>query len=254
MLILGIDTSARQGSVALLQSQGTLAGERPEGDLMTVEAALLGEGRSSELLMPAIDALLARHGVRPSAPKAGAPGTPEKQSLSLIAVACGPGSFTGLRVAVATAKGLSEAFAIPVVPVSVLEAVALVSSLTGRVVAAIDAQRGELFYGEYVIEPSQAGIGLGERVREGIAGFEEFIGVIQAGTPPRICTPDTSLAARLREAGVKVSEVRSPLAEDIARIAHRKYLAGERADVAALDANYLRRSDAEIVAARKPTA
>ena len=243
MLILGIDTSSGQGSIALLQSHGTQAGgSAADDDVKIVEAATLGEGRASELLVPAIDALLARHGI-------------QKHSLSLIAVASGPGSFTGLRVAVATAKGLGEAFAIPVVPVSVLEAVALVCGIQGRVVAAVDAQRGELFFGEYVVSPSA---GSAERLREGIAGLEEFVMAIKAGRPARICTPDAGLAARLCEAGAQqvldILEVRRPLAEDIARIAHRKFLAGVRADVAALDANYLRRSDAEIGAARKPPA
>ena len=236
MLILGIDTSGRQGSVVLLQSQETQGAESE--DVTTVELVTLGEGRASELLVPAIDAMLARHGV-------------EKRSLSLIAVASGPGSFTGLRVAVATAKGLAEALAIPAVPVSVLEAVALASSLQGTVIAALDAQRGELFFGEYYVEAGGAGA---RRLREGITGMADFLARLPS--PLQIVTPDPALAARIREASatsaLEVSEVRRPTAEDFARIAYRKFLAGERPDVAAFDANYLRRSDAEIVAARKP--
>ena len=236
MLILGIDTSGRQGSVALLRSQET-QGAGSE-DITTVELVTLGEGRASEVLVPAIDAMLARCGV-------------EKRSLSLIAVASGPGSFTGLRVAVATAKGLAEALAIPAVPISVLEAVALASSFQGTVIAALDAQRGELFFGEYYFEASGVGA---QRLREGIAGMDDFLARLPS--PLQIVTPDPALAARIRETSAKpaleVSEVRHPTAEDFARIAYRKFLAGERPDVAAFDANYLRRSDAEIVAARKP--
>jgi tRNA threonylcarbamoyl adenosine modification protein YeaZ len=110
VLILGIDTSVRQGSVALLRGleSGTAAAAKAEA----IELVSLAEGQASEVLVPAIDALLARHGVA-------------KNSLALVGVASGPGSFTGLRVALATAKGLAEAFGIPVNAVSVLEAVAL---------------------------------------------------------------------------------------------------------------------------------
>ncbi len=254
MLILGIDTSTRQGSIALLKSESTQPSQSAKSEeVTTIELAMLGEGRASELLVPAIDALLASHDVHPSTPTKGAPGTPGKRSLSLVAVASGPGSFTGLRVAVATAKGLAEASAIPIVAVSVLEAVALASGVQGRVMAAMDAQRGELFFGEYVVE---VGRGRAERLREGIAAVDHFASELASRL--QIVTPDPALAARLREASaapaLQVSEVRHPNAEDFGRIAYSKFLAGEHADVASLDANYLRRSDAEIVAARKPPA
>jgi tRNA threonylcarbamoyladenosine biosynthesis protein TsaB len=272
VLILGIDTSGRQGSVALLQVQGgaqegpapaagaasvaayppapaagaaSVAAYPPSAQLRTLELVPLSGGQYSEVLVPAIAALLVRHGL-------------EKSSLSLIAVASGPGSFTGLRVAIATAKGLAEAFAIPVVPVSVLEAIALTSGVEGRAVAAIDAQRGEVFFGEYIL--ASAAPEPARRMREDLAGFGGFASWLTApladalasAPPPRVFTPDEGLAARLREAGCDAALVARPSAEDIAHIAHRKFLAGVRADVATLDANYLRRSDAEIFSAPKP--
>jgi tRNA threonylcarbamoyladenosine biosynthesis protein TsaB len=231
MLILGIDTSGRQGSVALLQAPDEAdGGANHNVPLRTLELAPLSGGQCSELLVSVIADLLQRQGL-------------EKHSLSLIAVASGPGSFTGLRVAIATTKGLAEAFAIPVVPVSVLEAILLSSPAGGRSVAALDAQRGEVFFGE-VIAPD---------LREDIASFSGFTSALAAGTPPpTVFTPDEALAARLREAALEVALVVRPSAEDIARIAYRKFLAGVRADVATLDANYLRRSDAEIFSAPKP--
>ena len=251
MLILGIDTSGRQGSVALLGVQ-----DRPQGgQLLTLECAPLGGGQYSEVLVSAIAALLLRHGL-------------QKRSLALIAVASGPGSFTGLRVAIATAKGLAEALAIPVVPVSVLEAILLASGAQGRAVAAIDAQRGEVFFGEFSVlgESSPAAAGpapnIPENLREGIASFADFVSALaSASPPPKVFTPDEGLAGRLRDSAIRdsaihdsaieVALVTRPSAQDIARIAHRKFLAGVRADVATLDANYLRRSDAEIFSAPK---
>jgi tRNA threonylcarbamoyladenosine biosynthesis protein TsaB len=238
MLILGIDTSGRQGGVALLQAPDDAPDDAQGGPLHTVELAPLAGGQYSELLVPAIAALLERHGL-------------QKRALSLLAVASGPGSFTGLRVAIATVKGLAEAFAIPVVPVSVLEAILLASPAQGRAVAAIDAQRGEVFFAEHVTVNPAANL------REEIAGFTAFAAMLAAGSPPpTVLTPDEALAARLRESACgesafDVALVARPTAEDIARIAYRKFLDGVRADIATLDANYLRRSDAEIFSAPK---
>lgn len=244
MLILGIDTSGRQGSVALLQApdqaQGGANNAANNATLRTLELAPLAGGQYSELLVPAIAELLVRQGV-------------EKRSLSLLAVASGPGSFTGLRVAIATAKGLAEAFAIPVVPVSVLEAILLVSPAQDRAVAAIDAQRGEVFFAESIaMNERSAAANPAANLREDIASFASFTAALAAGTPPAtVFTPDEALASRLREAALEVALVTRPSAEDIARIAYRKFLDGFHADVAILDANYLRRSDAELFSAPK---
>lgn len=223
MLILGIDTSGRQGSVALLNAEGT--------EVRTLEVAALGGGQYSELLVHTVAELLARHGA-------------ERSSIGLIGVASGPGSFTGLRIAIATVKGLSEAYGTPVVDVSVLEAVVIASGAVGKVVAALDAQRTEVFFGEYAVEEGGA-----RMIREGIASFERVISMLGAGDARAgIFTPDETIAGRLREAGIEAEVLERPSAEAYARIAYGKYGAGIRADVATLDANYLRRSDAEIFA------
>lgn len=230
MLILGIDTSGRQGSVALLRAQGN--------ELVTLELALLSGGQYSERLVASIAELLVRHSV-------------ERNSIGLIAVASGPGSFTGLRIAIASVKGLAEAFDRPVVAVSVLEAVALASGGQGRVIAALDAQRSEVFFGEYDI--ASANLESARKDREALASFIDFTSLLAEGSSPsKVFTPDAGLAARLNEASFEAEILPRPSAEAYARIAHGKFLAGIRADIATLDANYLRRSDAEIFVAHKP--
>jgi tRNA threonylcarbamoyladenosine biosynthesis protein TsaB len=232
VLILGIDTSGRQGSVALLRAQG--------GKLLTLEIERLSGGQYSELLVPTIAGLQARHGL-------------ERSSIGLIAVASGPGSFTGLRVAIATVKGLSEAYATPVVAVSMLEAIALASGTEGEVVAAMDAQRAEVFFGEYIVE--SANPEASRMQREAMASFGDFTFMLAASDPrTKVFTPDDGLFVQLREAAFDAHLLARPSAEDFARIAHRKFLAGVRADVATLDANYLRHSDAEIFSAPKSSA
>lgn len=236
MLILGIDTSGRQGGVALLQAQGE--------ELAPLGLSTISGGQYSELLLSTIAGLLARHGL-------------QRSSIGLIGVASGPGSFTGLRISIATVKGLAEAFATPVVAVSVLEAIADASGAEGRVIAAIDAQRSEVFWGEYKLESAPASPKVALRsapsfVSEALASFADFTRLASVEAAPKVFTPDEALAARLRQVNVDVVVRASPSAEDFARIAYRKFLAGVRADVATLDANYLRRSDAELFSTPKP--
>lgn len=229
MLILGIDTSGRQGSVALVRAQGE--------ELLTLELAPISGGQYSERLVPVIAELLAHHGI-------------ERSGVGLIAVASGPGSFTGLRIAIATVKGLAEAFATPVVDVSVLEAIAIASVAEGKVVAALDAQRSEVFFGEYAVAPG--GTEPARKNREALAGFDDFTALLaRGGLAPKVFTPDEALAARLRAASIDAEILARPSAEAFARIAYGKFLAGIRTDVATLDANYLRRSDAEIFSSPK---
>ncbi len=244
MLILGIDTSGRQGSVALLRAQGE--------ELVPLGLSTISGGQYSELLLSTIAGLLARHDL-------------QRSFIGLIGVASGPGSFTGLRIAIATVKGLAEAFATPVVAVSVLEAIADASGAEGKVIAAIDAQRSEIFWGEYKLESAPVGPTVALRsalraapslVREALASFGDFTRLASRlasdAAAPKVFTPDEALAARLRQVNVDAVVLASLSAEDFARIAYRKFLAGIRADVATLDANYLRRSDAELFATPKP--
>jgi tRNA threonylcarbamoyladenosine biosynthesis protein TsaB len=236
VLILGIDTSGRQGSVALLRAD-THTEPRAEGDpLHTLELVSLEGGQYSELLVPTIAGLLERHGQ-------------ERSEIDLIAVASGPGSFTGLRIAIATVKGLAEAFSTPVVAVSVLEAVALAALAEGKVLAALDAQRSEVFSGEYLVNRQNADPA--QMIRESIASFGGFAAVLAAENVQEVFTPDETIATRLTEIGIESHRLARPNAEAYARIAYRKFCSGVRADVATLDANYLRRSDAEIFSAPK---
>jgi len=236
VLILGIDTSGRQGSVALLRADSQTEPQAKGDPARTLELVSLEGGQYSELLVPTIAGLLERHGQK-------------RSKIDLIAVASGPGSFTGLRIAIATVKGLAEAFSTPVVAVSVLEAVALAALAEGKVLAALDAQRSEVFSGEYLVNRQNADPA--QMIRESIASFGGFAAVLAAENVQEVFTPDETIATRLTEIGIESHRLARPNAEAYARIAYRKFCSGVRADVAALDANYLRRSDAEIFSAPK---
>jgi tRNA threonylcarbamoyladenosine biosynthesis protein TsaB len=122
VLILALDTTTRAGSVAVLRGARILV--EHEGDPATTHAQRLPTD-----LMTACGAA----GVTVA-------------DLDLLAVAAGPGSFTGLRVGIATVQGLAMARGLMIVPVSTLEAIAVAAPGTAsRIVAWMDARRGEIF-------------------------------------------------------------------------------------------------------------
>jgi tRNA threonylcarbamoyl adenosine modification protein YeaZ len=119
MLVLAADTSLPILSVALV-NDGALAGA----------IALEGRGSRNEKLLPAIDWLLTENGV-------------DRRAIELFAVTRGPGSFTGVRIGLATMQGLALALGRPVCAMSTHEAAAF--GETGRIAIVDDAGRGESY-------------------------------------------------------------------------------------------------------------
>jgi tRNA threonylcarbamoyladenosine biosynthesis protein TsaB len=182
MAFLGIDTATRQGSVAIV---------RPG---LTDHAALAEGGGHARDLLAVIEALLGDAGV-------------DRGSLEGIGVAVGPGSFTGIRVGMATAKGLGLALDIPVAGISTLEAIAraaatlapagvrhlcpILGAGRGEVYAAIFALRG----GAVVrLSPDQtrrpAALAIELPADTALAG-EGGLGILAAGAPgcPTLAVP-----------------------------------------------------------------
>jgi tRNA threonylcarbamoyladenosine biosynthesis protein TsaB len=154
--------------------------------------------------------------------------------LAAVVVVHGPGSFTGVRVGVSAAKGLSEAGEVPLVAVSRLALLAACAATDGLVHALLDAGRGEFYYGEY----------LGRRcVREMLLSGD---GVIAAADGGVVMVCEAKVAEVLAE--LKPRLVDEPSAGDALPFAVERIAAGEFEDAATLDANYLRRTDAEIFA------
>src|ERR1700675_5147311 len=134
MLLLAIDTSGKNGSIALARVSPGQSG------IETLEVVSLDGGAFSAQLVPQIAKLLEKHGC-------------SKNDLAAFAVVSGPGSFTGLRVGLAAIKALAEALKKPIAAVSILEAVAWSSKARGRVLGALDAGRGDVYVGDYELEP-----------------------------------------------------------------------------------------------------
>lgn len=230
MILVAVDTSGRHGSVTLARVEETAAernnqtvNSKRAAPIEILETAVLEGGMFSAQLIPLVAELLERHGV-------------SKNEIGAFAVASGPGSFTGLRVGLAAVKGLAEVLGKPIVAVSLLEAVARASSGGGRKAAALDAGRNEMYVGEY-FEGRLAG-------RELLMGREELVRL----APSRVVTPDPAVAEALRVDGHAVELVAHPGSSGIARLGWEKLNAGERVTPEQLEANYIRRSDAEIFA------
>src|SRR6266550_6269516 len=136
MLILAADTSGRQGSIALAHGLNN-------GECDVIEVVPLAGGTFSAQLVPQIATLLSKHGF-------------QKQDIDGFAVASGPGSFTGLRVGLAAIKGLAEILRKPIATVSMLEVVAIAGAWKGRVLAILDAGRGEAYAGRYEVSADRA--------------------------------------------------------------------------------------------------
>lgn len=124
--VLAIETSTLTGSVALVSETQVIS-----------EVTLSVSVRHSERLLPAIDELLKNSGET-------------LDNIDLFAVANGPGSFTGLRIGIATAQGLALPRKKPIVGVSTLEALALNGIFfSGLIVPTLNAYRGEVYSGIY---------------------------------------------------------------------------------------------------------
>ena len=246
MLILAVDTTGANGSIALCRYGADGLARNCE----VIEVVPLAGRTYSAQLMPQISALLARHKLN-------------RQSIDAYAAATGPGSFTGLRVGLSTIKALAEITQKPIAAVSLLEALAWasvarvagaggVAQLSGKgrqsqnsepqVIAALDAMRGEVYVGEYVVLENE-----GPKLRrELLMPVQEFAAESQLAPHLPVITPDESVASVLRARDQAVEVVPRPQGDVIARLGALKIAAGQVTSPEALDANYIRRSDAEI--------
>jgi tRNA threonylcarbamoyladenosine biosynthesis protein TsaB len=217
MLILAIDTSGKQGSIALARGDAQSCN--------VLEEVALAGGTYSAQLIPQLAALLARHGL-------------DKRAIDAFAVASGPGSFTGLRVGLSAAKGLAEVLHKPIAAVSMLEAIAATAHRDGKIIAALDAGRKEIFVGEFERK------GQLNMLCEILVTQAEFTELTDRALATQVITPDESVAAVAR--GLEIKQINWPGSGAVARIGVAKILRGESTAPDVLEANYIRRSDAEI--------
>jgi tRNA threonylcarbamoyladenosine biosynthesis protein TsaB len=212
-LILAVDTTNEFGSLALARDGATVA-----------EVAMHAPAGFGQVLYGHLERLLAGAGAT-------------VDSIDCFAAASGPGSFTGVRIGLACVKGLAEAAGKPAVAVSNLQALAWFGRAALRAVV-LDARRGEVYGAVYDAQGSMVS-------PEVVVTFPVWLTMLPAGVTEFVAAdfaPYLGQLAGTRFAGASVVKAPRALAVAIASIA-----AGTRAgDPAGLDANYVRRSDAEL--------
>lgn len=217
MFVLAIDTSGKHGSVALCHGDAA--------SFAVLGLSAIEGGTYSARLMPCIADLLQQVGL-------------SKTQLDGIVVVDGPGSFTGLRVGLSTVKGLCEVLQKPLAVVSMLEALALTYGRDGdTVISVLDAGRGEVYVGEYEVRGGRA-----ELREQSIVKLDEFVKQLPQ-LKNRVFSPFSKISAQGK---AMVTQTEPLQADAVGRIGLKKLLAGNTVDPATLDANYIRRSDAEL--------
>ena len=216
-VILAIDTTSEFGSLALVDA-GRVVGELP----------MHSPDGFSHVLYGYLAQFLESHGVRLA-------------DIRCFAAAAGPGSFTGVRVGLAAVKGLAEATGKPATAVSNLQALAAFGDFPLRATL-LDARRGDVFGAVYdgaldVIRP------------EVVTKLPAWLESLPAADVEFISTEMDRFEASFagtRFADAPRRQAPRALAGVIGQIAWQRLKRGEAGDPALLDANYVRRSDAEL--------
>ncbi len=219
ILLLAVDTSGKDGSIALVRGE---AGGTSE----MLESNSLEGGAFSAQLVPQIAALLSIQGF-------------SKKDIGGFVVVSGPGSFTGLRVGLAAIKALAEVLGKPIATVSLLEAIALVAGIKGRVTAALDAGRQQFYVGEYQVSSRAA-----SRIKESVVTRDEFLDLIRGAS---IVTPSLEIAALAEGARIPVRVIAAPGLGFVVDLGWKKILAGETVEPERLEADYISRTYAEVL-------
>lgn len=228
MILLALDTSDARGSMALLHDEQVLQSIAHDTD----------EDYSSWVL-PAAERLLSANQLN-------------MQDVNVYAVSAGPGSFTGLRVGLASVKAWSEVYGGSIAAVSRLEAIASQAPSDTQFVAAfVDAHREQVFGGLF-LRDGQSLRAVDEEMVIAPEGFLKFVeersrdaSVAWVSLDPEKLAA-TSGWSKHASGGETIQASAQMLAPPIGRLGLQRAQAGQLTDALTLDAHYVRRSDAEI--------
>ena len=241
MRILGIDTATSLASVAVVENDDLIGEEIWHNRQRGNGTSLPTEGNRAEIILPLIDTVLEKNRI-------------SLNDLSALAVSIGPGSFTGLRIGLATAKGIAYSSELPVIGVSTLVAsAARASDFRGVIGALLDARKHEVYMGLF-----QRGNGMFSRLAsDGLYSIESAIELMRKSlreTGEALMMAIGDGAERYKE--ILISEFKGSIVEtagqeyqsvaaQVAALARSRIFAESVDDVNALVPVYLRRPDAE---------
>ncbi len=218
MPILAVDTATLVSSVAIATPAALVA-----------ELTVQTRKTHSERLMPHIASLLTMAEV-------------SQTSLKAIAVSNGPGSFTGLRIGLATAKALAYALKIPLIGVPTLAAMAFACPAPGVLLAPmLDAQKGNVYLGLYEWRGGE----MVEVEPPRVVAFSEANAELAAKERPVLLLGEAAVMYKDEIEQPAPPHIVMPRAGSVAVLAQQLYAQGVRHDVATLEPLYIRRSEAE---------
>lgn len=225
MKLLSLDTSTEACSASLYC----------EGEIL--ERYKLAPREHNRIILPMIQELLSESGLVLSC-------------LDAIAFGCGPGSFTGIRIAAGTAQGLAFSCDLPLIPVSTLAALsleALMEAPQATCLAAIDARMGEVYFGSYRLQEDDRLEGVDPEVVIPPDRVTTSSGSLRLGVGSGWGTYRPEMQGAIADSGIRIVADRYPRASFIARLALLDFLDGKGIDPAMAEPSYLRND-----VARKP--
>ncbi len=226
--VVALETSGRSGSLAAVSVGVSQVGASQVE--VVARLVLPDDQRSAQSLLPALTELLGTSGWRVA-------------ELDLICTTTGPGSFTGLRIGVTTAKTLAYATGAKLVGVHTLSAIAAAVDTAGdRVWAVLDAQRQELFAACFQPGWKEAGSRVPETL---VVGVDDWLGRLRVGDV--VSGPPLKKLSDRLPAGVRMADASlwAPTAEAVARLGIVALERGETIDPMQLVPHYYRKSAAE---------
>ncbi|HEX5605801.1 MAG TPA: tRNA (adenosine(37)-N6)-threonylcarbamoyltransferase complex dimerization subunit type 1 TsaB [Candidatus Binatia bacterium] len=242
MRILGIDSATGMASAALIEDEASIDEQRSDERHLVNADALDSIGNCAEIIIPLINSLLEKKRLTPA-------------DLSAIAISIGPGSFTGLRVGLATAKGIAYSGGLPLIGISTLLALAAgVKDFDGIICSLLDARKNDVYVGFFrragkiLSRLSDDALLPIDRAIECARGYQEQTGAAlvrvigDAGEAHK-----QKLIGALGEKVVLGSEHKYPsIALQVALLARERLLSESLDDLGSLVPIYLRRPEAEV--------
>jgi tRNA threonylcarbamoyladenosine biosynthesis protein TsaB len=239
MIILGVDTATAAASVALVEDGKLIAEEiHSNSEKSSTGSVAQPRGNHAEIVLPLIQSMLTKARVAVA-------------DLSGIAVSIGPGSFTGLRVGLATAKGIAYECGLPLVGVSTLHAnAARVPDFDGVICSLLDARKSEVYFalfrhdGQDLKRLTEDAMSSIEGALDQLRNFDRasasvlFIG-------DGATTYEKVLARDFASAQIFAGKGYSSMAAQVAGLAEERFRAHSTDDLALLAPVYLRPTQAE---------